>query len=96
MLLKKFVELLRLPNGKVAIHNTGVVNTKNNIDVFHTLSSDIGQLLNFVCSIFDLLRRVNEEYRKGIVPTHLVISKLQLQLFDTTLDGIPSRKTVTG
>ena len=54
VLLEQTVKSLLLANSELARLDTGVVHTKERVDIVHGLGSDISKLLNLSCGILDL------------------------------------------
>lgn len=55
MLAQQLVELLRLSNVQHTTRNRRVVHTQYSVNVFHTLGSDVRELLDLGCRVLDLL-----------------------------------------
>ena len=54
MLLQEAVKSFLLTNGKLTGLDTGVIDTKERVNIVHRLSTDVSELLNLGSSILDL------------------------------------------
>jgi hypothetical protein len=90
VLLEEALEHVMVAYFKLTTGDTGMIYTENGIDILHTLCSNICQLLNLGSGIFDLRGRLGWSRGTDAVKTYLVVCQLQLELLDTTLDGIPA------